>query len=45
MSHIDATNGVLRNVVCSHVIHIGSKTLNHDICGKTNESKEYKHGS
>ena len=43
--YIEAVNGVLRNIIPSHVIRIGSKTLNHDISGKTDESKEYKHGS
>ena len=32
--HIDAVNGVLRNIIHSHVIRTGSKMLNHDIMEK-----------
>jgi len=37
--HIEAVNGVLRNIIRSHVIRTGSKTLNHDIMGKLMKAK------
>jgi len=37
--HIEAVNGVLRNIIRSHVICTGSKTLNHDIMGKLMKAK------
>lgn len=37
--HIEAVNGVLRNIIRSHVIRTGSKTLNHDIMEKLMKAK------
>ena len=37
--HIEAVDGVLRNIIRSHVIRTGSKTLNHDIMEKLMKAK------
>jgi hypothetical protein len=37
--HIEAVNGVLRNIIRSYVIRSGSKTLNHDIMEKLMKAK------